>query len=112
MHGYDPMFDDEVLDECDECGKALTDDNMTGFCCKEHETVWVERQRSADRAYAEALADEAKYANEWRAAQRRERERGLPAADTFVIPDRLTPSTGIGLMMTSHFMRTPPKERV
>ena len=112
MHGYDPMFDDEVRDECDECGKALTDDNMTGFCCDEHADVYMARQRAADTAYAEALADEAKLAAEWNAAQRRERARGLHAADTFVIPDRLMPSTGIGLMMTSHFMRTPPKERV
>ena len=108
---YNPMFDDEIPDECLECGEPLHECNDSGFCSDEHLAVWGERQRAADTAYAEALRDEAKYATAWREEQRRERERGL-TADEFVIPDRLMPATGIGLMMTSHFMRTPPKERV
>ena len=108
---YDTMFDDEVPDECLECGEPLHECNDSGFCSDDHLASWGERQRAADTAYAEALRDEAKHAAAWKEEQRRERARGLPA-DEFVIPDRLMPSTVIGLMMTRHFMQTSPKERV
>ena len=107
-HHYDPMFDEEVPEDCVECAKPLDETNATGFCCDDHRIAWAERQRAADAAYAEALVEEAKYAAEWRA----EEARGLPERDEFVIPERLRPSTFLGLMMTKAFMQTPEKERV
>jgi len=107
-HHYDPMFDEEVPEDCIECAKALTEDNDTGFCCDDHRIAWERRQRAADDAYAQALIDEAKYGAEWKA----EAARGLPACDEFVIPERLRPSTFLGLAMTKAFMQTPERERV
>lgn len=113
-YGYDPMFDEDVPEECVECAKPLDETNDTGFCCDAHRIAWDERQRAADLAYAEALVEEAKHAAEWRAEEARERReaRGLPERDEFVIPERLMPSTFMGLMMTKAFMQTPEKERV
>lgn len=41
------------------------------------------------------------------------KERGLPERrDEFVVPERLRPSTAMGLMLTKLFMDTPPCEWV
>lgn len=96
MSGYPSFYDDEIPEDCAECGTPLPETNGTGFCCSEHESIHVERQRAADNAYAEAIAA----------------ERGLHEALRFEIPDRLIPSTAMGLAMTQHFCTTPPSEFV
>lgn len=111
MLEYPTYLDDETPTECAECSEPLPEDNATGFCCKDHEQRYVARQRAADDAYAQALADEAMLAAEWKAEQ--QRERALPkATEVFEVPARLLPSTGVGLAMTTHFMQTPVRERV
>ena len=115
MREHDTMFDAEIPEQCVECGEALAEDNDTGFCCEGHAIEWDARQRAADEAYVRALMDEARLSAEWKAEKERARResRGLPEAPgQEEIPERLRPSTGVGMMMVAHFKDTPRWERV
>ena len=98
MNTHPEFYDFDHPETCVTCDVELPETNDTGFCSAACENAYVAaKAREADALCAE-LAEEARLAE--------------GAKIDFEIPQKLIPSTALGLALTHMFMTTPANERV
>lgn len=94
------FYDFDDPEQCVTCNVELPETNSTGFCSGVCEDAYIKAKAAEADALCRDLAEEARLAE---AAKQQDR---------FEVPERLRPSTVLGLALTQMFMTTPANERV